>query len=271
MLATNTADLAFIAGPPTTSDMALYPDMYAYPLLASGNGPIYNLPNMPVNFVLSLRMRTLALIFAANITWWNDPLIQADNPNFTMPNMPITVVWKSSAGGTNKIFTEAMSDVDPLFAASVNIGYSAVYPEANFSSYKTSTDFSGPSLEVALTPYSICFGTPEASKGLGATQGNMINSQDNVVSINKDSVGIAAISQGVTTTRGAYCDCSGSSAALAFPVCGYIYMLYNQNSVRTTCAAKLNAYTFLDWQVDANAQKVLLAAANNMYFCCAFI
>ena len=38
MLATNAADLAFIAGPPTTSDMALYPDMYAYPLLASGNG-----------------------------------------------------------------------------------------------------------------------------------------------------------------------------------------------------------------------------------------
>ena len=215
---------------------------------------------MPVNFVLALRMRTLALIFAANVTWWNDPLIAADNPNFTMPAMPITVVWKSSAGGTNKIFTEAMQDVDPIFAASVNIGYTAVYPEANFSHYETSTDFSGPSLKVALTPYSICFGTPEASKGLGATQGNMINSYGNVVSISKDSVGIAAISQGVSTIRGQYCDCSSSVAALAFPVCGYVYMLYNQNSVRTTCAAKLNAYTFLDWQVDLAAHKHCLLA-----------
>ena len=43
---------------------------------------------------------TLAKIFQAKITTWNDPAIAADNPGATLPSTPITVVHRSDGSGT---------------------------------------------------------------------------------------------------------------------------------------------------------------------------
>ncbi len=61
----------------STIDYASFPDITVYPLAAAAVVPIYNLN---ISDVLTLSRTTLPLIFSGNITRWNDPLIQAENP-----------------------------------------------------------------------------------------------------------------------------------------------------------------------------------------------
>lgn len=72
------------------------------PVSAGGVGVTWNLPG-----VKDLRFSpdTLADIFQGNVKTWNDKEIAADNPGVKLPSLPITVVYRSDASGTNAIFT----------------------------------------------------------------------------------------------------------------------------------------------------------------------
>ena len=52
---------------------------------------------------------TIAKIFQAEITTWNDPAIAADNPNVTLPATKITLVHRSDGSGTTKNFTKFLT------------------------------------------------------------------------------------------------------------------------------------------------------------------
>jgi phosphate transport system substrate-binding protein len=55
---------------------------------------------------LQLTPATIAGIFQAEITNWNDPAIAADNPDATLPDQAITVVHRSDSSGTTGNFTK---------------------------------------------------------------------------------------------------------------------------------------------------------------------
>jgi phosphate transport system substrate-binding protein len=54
---------------------------------------------------LRLSPSTLAKIFGAKITSWNDAAIAADNPDATLPDTPIVVAHRSDGSGTTSSFT----------------------------------------------------------------------------------------------------------------------------------------------------------------------
>jgi phosphate transport system substrate-binding protein len=58
---------------------------------------------------LQLSASTIAKIFAAKITAWNDPAIAADNPGVTLPSTAITVVHRSDGSGTTANFTKYLT------------------------------------------------------------------------------------------------------------------------------------------------------------------
>ncbi len=66
----------------------------------------YNLPSVAT---LKLDAVTLAKIFEASITTWNDPAIAADNPGVTLPATDIAVVHRSDASGTTSNFTKYLA------------------------------------------------------------------------------------------------------------------------------------------------------------------
>lgn len=70
----------------------------------------YNLPEVPE---LRLDARTLALIFAGEVTQWDDPLLQDLNPGAEMPDLAITVVRRADDSGTTQNFTEYLAAVAP--------------------------------------------------------------------------------------------------------------------------------------------------------------
>ncbi|MCZ2806199.1 phosphate ABC transporter substrate-binding protein PstS [Modestobacter sp. VKM Ac-2983] len=64
---------------------------------------VYNLEGVEE---LNLSPEVLAGIFNQEITNWNDPAIAADNPDATLPDLPITPVNRSDESGTTENFTE---------------------------------------------------------------------------------------------------------------------------------------------------------------------
>jgi len=60
---------------------------------------------------LQLSGETLAGIFSAAITTWNDPKIAADNSGKTLPNTPIVVVHRNEGSGTTSNFTKFLTKV----------------------------------------------------------------------------------------------------------------------------------------------------------------
>jgi phosphate transport system substrate-binding protein len=86
-------------------------------------GPAYNLPlyidpvalpyNLPGVDNLQLSPATIAGIFNEQITNWNDPAIAADNPDATLPDLPITPVHRSDESGTTENFVEYLAAAAP--------------------------------------------------------------------------------------------------------------------------------------------------------------
>ncbi len=62
---------------------------------------------------LRLSPDTVAKIFQAEITSWDDPAIKADNPDATLPATKITVVHRSDGSGTTNNFTKYLKAAAP--------------------------------------------------------------------------------------------------------------------------------------------------------------
>ncbi len=88
----------------------------------------YNLPGVTQ---LKLPHDVYPDIFLGKITNWNDPKIAAANPGAKLPDLPITVVRRSDASGTNFVFTKHLSAVSPAFAKQVGFGTTVEWPATN--------------------------------------------------------------------------------------------------------------------------------------------
>ena len=62
---------------------------------------------------LQLSADTLAKIFQAQITKWNDAAIAADNPGVTLPDTPIVIVHRAEGSGTTSNFTGFLTKAAP--------------------------------------------------------------------------------------------------------------------------------------------------------------
>jgi phosphate transport system substrate-binding protein len=80
-------------------------------------GAIAVIFNVPGVTTLDLSAKNLAAIFQGTITNWNDPAIKADNPNATLPNLPIQTFHRSDTSGTSFNFSNYLNSLDPSFPA----------------------------------------------------------------------------------------------------------------------------------------------------------
>jgi len=62
---------------------------------------------------LQLSAPTIAKIFSAKITKWNDPAIAADNPGVNLPSTDIVIVHRADASGTTSNFTKYLTSAAP--------------------------------------------------------------------------------------------------------------------------------------------------------------
>lgn len=97
------------------SDVALAPDEAAKAKQRCDGNPALNLPmvtgpiaiayNLPGVDNLVLDAKTIAGIFSAKITKWNDPALTKLNPGTSLPDLPIQAFHRSDDSGTTENFT----------------------------------------------------------------------------------------------------------------------------------------------------------------------
>ncbi len=85
----------------------------------------YNLPGVTD---LKLTPELLEGIFLGSIKMWNDPKILATNPGLVIPDMEITVVYRSDGSGTTYIFSDYMSKVSPAWNTQLGTGKALNWP-----------------------------------------------------------------------------------------------------------------------------------------------
>ncbi|WP_022877800.1 phosphate ABC transporter substrate-binding protein PstS [Microbacterium sp. B19] len=105
------SEIPFQANPEDGSPPERPSTGYAYmPIVAGGTSLMYNL-KIGGKRVTNLRLsgEVIAKIFSGQISKWNDPAIQADNPALAMPDRSITPVYRSDGSGTSAQFTLWMS------------------------------------------------------------------------------------------------------------------------------------------------------------------
>lgn len=93
-------------------------------------GPVvvtYNLPQVG-DAELRLDPDTLTAIFLGRIVRWNDPRIQALNPNVRLPTQLISAVHRSDGSGTTFIFTSYLSAISNEWKTRVGAGQSVNWP-----------------------------------------------------------------------------------------------------------------------------------------------
>ena len=101
-------------------DRALTPEAVAsvtggpysyFPLVVAPITLAYNVPNVSG---LRLSADTIAQIFQGDITRWDAPAIKAENPDLTLPSLPISVAHRSERSGTTQNFTSFLVRAAPF-------------------------------------------------------------------------------------------------------------------------------------------------------------
>ncbi|NJL01597.1 MAG: phosphate ABC transporter substrate-binding protein PstS [Spirulinaceae cyanobacterium SM2_1_0] len=95
------------------------------PMTAGAIVLAYNLPGVDE---LRLSREVYVDILLGNITNWNDPAIAAINEGVEMPDMEITVVYRSDGSGTTGVFTMHLNTISDEWADSVGEGKTVEWP-----------------------------------------------------------------------------------------------------------------------------------------------
>jgi phosphate transport system substrate-binding protein len=96
------------------------------PTVLIGIVPIYNLPG--VHAELRFSGELLAEIFLGQIKSWNAPQIAKLNPEASLPNQPIKVVYRPAGKGSNYVFSEFLSKTSAKFRAQIGVSPSPNWP-----------------------------------------------------------------------------------------------------------------------------------------------
>lgn len=95
------------------------------PMTAGSIVLAYNLPDVKT---LKLSRDAYIGIFLGKITKWNDGAIAKDNAGVTLPDLPITVAYRSDGSGTNFVFTKHLAAISTDFKTAVGEGKSVAWP-----------------------------------------------------------------------------------------------------------------------------------------------
>jgi phosphate transport system substrate-binding protein len=98
-----------------------------FPAIMGGVVPVYNLKGVESG-KLKFTGALLADIYLGKVKSWNDPAIQALNPDAKLPAEAIIVVYRSDGSGTTFLWTNYLSKVSKEWAEKVKEGTSVKFP-----------------------------------------------------------------------------------------------------------------------------------------------
>jgi phosphate transport system substrate-binding protein len=178
----------------------------------------YNIPGIGPG--LRLSGEVIADIYLGHIKTWNDPRIQKENPNITLPPTNITVAHRSDGSGTTYIYTNYLSAVSGEWKNKVGAGKSVSWP--------TGLGASGSSGVAGLIRGSQgTVGYVELAYALQnkLTYGPVKNKHNNYVLASIASTSAAAAASVNDMKKDVRVSIVNGAGANAYPISGFTYLL----------------------------------------------
>ncbi|WP_394554329.1 substrate-binding domain-containing protein [Agromyces sp. MMS24-JH15] len=215
------------------------------PLVAGGTSLAYNLRVDGRPFIdLRLSGDVVAMIFTGRITAWNDPLIQADNPDVIMPARPIIPVVRSDASGSTAQFTRWLSIAHPDLWAS---GTTQVFPLAT-PAFRAAPGSNGVAGYVgqAFADGALTYVETSVATSVGLPSAKLLNASGYYVGPTADAVGIALLGAPADASGiQPFAEVVGNPDPRAYPLSTYASMLVPTEAgptFTTDAAATLAAF-----------------------------
>jgi phosphate transport system substrate-binding protein len=242
-------------------------DLQMLPMLAGAVVPIFNLQsiekdangNVVIIKELVLDRQTLADIYQAKITKWNDPAIAILNPtlNGKLPDATITVVHRADSSGTTEIFTKALASFSADWLAKVGPGASTVqWPADKNGNGIGSKGNPGVAVAVQTTTNSIGYVELAYAKSNSIPFAQLINKAGKTVKADP-----ASLASAMGDFTNAFDDrlnatiVDGSGAG-SWPITGYTYLIVRTQSMKD-CVKAQKVVEYIKWTLtDARAGKI---------------
>jgi len=203
-----------------------------YPILI---GPItvsYNLPGIKT---LKLDAPTIADIFQAKITKWNDPKITALNPGVKLPSTAITIAHRSDSSGTTQNFSLFLDEGAPSvwkLGSSSTISWPA--------NSRGGDGNGGVAQIIKSTPGAIGYVDFADAKASGLTWASIKNKDGNYVEPSTQSATAAA--SHATVKPDLTFSAVWAPGAKSYPITAQSWVLVYQKQSNSTITKNLKAY-----------------------------
>jgi phosphate transport system substrate-binding protein len=251
----NTVDFAGSDSLVTDDEYTAGKDLQMYPMVAGAVVPIYNIEGVTSTMVLD--RDTLANIYLAKITKWNDPAIAKLNPDLAskLPDKAITVVHRSDGSGTTELFTRALSSFSQEWKDSVSFGTSVEWPADKAGTGVGGKGNQGVAAVVQNTPNSIGYVELQYAVANKITFAQMINKSGATVTANAESLQSAMSDFANSFTDKLTNIIVDGPGAKTWPIAGYTYFVLHQTSMQD-CQKAQKLLQFMHWAVtDPGAAK----------------
>jgi len=235
------------------SDMALKPEeveekkLLQFPTVIGGVVLAYHLPELK-DKPLVLDGEAVCKIYLGEIKNWNDPKLKALNPEVTLPDKPITPVYRSDGSGTTAIFTHYLSDACPRWAKEIGFGTSV-----NFKAGIGAKGNEGVANYVKRTPYALGYVEYAYALQNKMTVSHFKNASGKVVSPTTESFREAAKTSELSPKRHFYTWMTNAKGEGAWPIVGATYILL----AREKLDSNKEVVKFFDWAYQKGDKRAL--------------
>ena len=200
------------------------PDAIHIPTVLGGVMPMYNVPGLAAPMRFSAE--TLVGIYMGEIKKWNDERIAVDNPGVTLPDMDITVVYRSDSSGTTSIWTDYLAKVSGTWKSQVGSGNTVKWPTGIGAPGNAGVSSTVQKIEGAVGYVEVGY-----ALGAGFTLPFVKNAAGNYVQplLANVSAAAAAVKPSSDVQKLATSITNGTDAQ-AFPITGFTYILVRKDT-----------------------------------------
>jgi phosphate transport system substrate-binding protein len=236
------------------ADVTKHTNLVNIPLAVAALMVICHVPGVGPSTHLKLNGTVLALIFAGQITTWNDPAIKNLNPGVTLPGTAIVLVHRADTSGSTFLFTSYMNAQDPARWSSSLIGTTVAWPKQPGEMAATGSngiigavhDTPGAIGYVGVSYLSTVTRDGEGEVALGNSAGNYVLPTASAIQAGLASFTNTPANETISLING--------SGAGVYPIINYEYAIVSTSQASPTRAQDLRA--FLNWAVSTGTTQL---------------
>lgn len=247
-LLSSTVDFSVIGLPLSTAQAAAHPNVTSLPVMAGAIVAVYRLDALNSSAPsLILSGRTLALIYAGNVTNWSDPLIQDDNPGVVLPNITISVGLQADARAYTTLFLRYLVKSEPSIAAILPPSELPDWPTYRYAASKGGFGPTGVMAYVVNTNGAIGFGIQQSAIPYDATVARLINRAGYTVEPTQSSIEYGMFELLTANNLTYFPDSTDPSSAYAWPLVSVQYLLLHSDYSPRGCEVRSALLAFWLW------------------------